>query len=126
MSDARAPGIDLAESAAVTASLLCMVHCLALPLAIAVLPALSEALTIPERFHIGVLLFAAPTAAFALAAGWRQHGRIAPFALGLPGIALLAAGLLYPPHETALTVAGSMLLVAGHLRNWTSRHATRA
>ena len=126
MSDARAPGIDLAESAAVTASLLCMVHCLALPLAIALLPSLSNVLTVPERFHIGILLFAAPMAAFALLTGWRLHGRIAPLALGLPGIALLGIALLLPAHETLLTVAGSLLLVAGHLRNWTLRHASRS
>ena len=126
MSDSRAPGIDIAESAAIAASFLCMVHCLALPLAIALLPALSDALAIPERFHIGILLFAAPTAVFALAMGWRQHGRMAPLAWGVTGIALLAAGLLDPAHETALTVAGSILLVVAHLRNWTLRHARRA
>ena len=125
MSGTRAPGIDLAESAAVTASLLCMVHCLALPLAIALLPALAGVLTVPESFHIGILLFAAPMALFALATGWRQHGRAVPLLLGTPGIALLGIALLLPAHETALTVAGSLLLVAGHLRNWSLRHATR-
>ena len=45
MSDIRTSELDLAESAAVTASLLCLAHCLLIPRAIATLPLLSGALT---------------------------------------------------------------------------------
>ena len=123
VSDVRAPGIDLAESAAVTASLLCLAHCILIPLAVAALPLLSSALALPESFHIGVLLFAAPTALFALGAGWRQHSRTAPLTLGMSGILLLGLALVFPVHETVLTIIGSLTLVTAHLANWRLRHA---
>ncbi|MBB5685638.1 MerC domain-containing protein [Sphingobium boeckii] len=125
MSDARTPAIDIAESAAVTASLLCLAHCLLIPLAIAMLPLLSDMLTLPEAFHIGLLIFAAPSALFALSLGWRQHGRAAPLVIGLGGIAALSAALAFPVQEALLTTAGSILLITAHITNWHLRHATR-
>ena len=44
---------DWFERAAMGASMLCLVHCLALPLIIAALPALSQILAIPRAFTCG-------------------------------------------------------------------------
>lgn len=115
---------DWMESAAVGASLLCLAHCLALPLIIAALPALSNVLAIPETFHLWVLGFAVPASGAALVAGRARHGARWPLALGALGLILLAVGAILfgsMPAETPTTVAGSLLLVTAHLCNWRLR-----
>lgn len=109
---------------AVGASALCLIHCLALPLLIAALPAIASRFDPGEAFHLGVLLFAIPTSAFALIEGWRRHRGAAPLFVGSAGLALLALGLAFENWvavETGVTVAGSMLLAGAHIVNWRRR-----
>jgi len=113
----------------VGASALCLIHCLALPLLIAALPAVANRFDPGEGFHLGVLLFAIPTSAFALIEGWRRHRALAPLFVGATGLMLLAAGLAFENWvavETGVTVAGSLLLAGAHVVNWRRRSATRA
>lgn len=120
---------DLLDRAAMTASLLCLVHCLALPLLIAAIPVLSSALAVPESFHLSMLLFAVPTSCLALYAGRARHRINWPLASGLTGLTLLAAGVLVSgasKAETLLTVAGGLMLAAAHIGNWRLRHAGHA
>lgn len=117
---------DFLERAAMGASLLCLIHCLALPLVIAALPALSRILNISESFHIWVLLFATPTSGAALFAGRLRHGAFWPITLGFVGLLCLAIGALLfleTPVETPVTVSGSLLLATAHIGNWRLRHA---
>lgn len=117
------------ESAAVGASLLCLAHCVALPLVIAALPALSKVLAIPESFHLWVLAVAVPVSGGALVAGRARHGAVWPLVLGAIGLALLAVGALWfggTSLETPSTVAGSLLLVGAHLANWRLRRGPRS
>lgn len=112
------------ESAAMGASMLCLVHCLALPLILAALPTLSSVLDIPESFHLWVLAFAVPASGAALFAGRARHGAIWPLAIGACGLALLAIGAIVlgsRPAETPTTVLGSLFLVGAHLANWRLR-----
>ncbi len=116
---------DWFERAAMSASLLCLIHCLALPLIIAALPVLSSILTVPESFHVWVLAFAVPASGAALIAGRTQHGEVWPLALGALGLILLAIGAMVfgeSAGETPITVAGSLLLAAAHIGNWRLRH----
>ncbi len=109
---------------AVGASALCLVHCLGLPLLIAVLPAIAGRIDPGEGFHLIVLLFAIPTSAFALVEGWRRHRGIAPLFVGGAGLVLMAAGLAFgnwAAVEMAVTVAGSLLLAGAHVANWRGR-----
>lgn len=105
-------------------SSLCVVHCLALPVAIAVLPLWPAAMHWHEAGHLIFIALIVPTTAVAMWIGYRRHGCLGP-------LSFLAAGLLVVigaqavhgmPHqlytETAMTVAGSSLLVAGHWRNY--------
>lgn len=112
---------------AVGASLLCLVHCLALPILIAALPVLAQAFDLGEGFHLLILAAAIPTSAIALAAGHRRHGALVPVLVGVVGLVLMAAGAVFVSRaaaETALTVAGSLLLAGAHIANWRLR--TRA
>jgi hypothetical protein len=118
---------DWFERAAVGASLLCLVHCLALPLLLAALPALSRFLAIPEGFHVGLLFFAVPASGIALVAGRARHGGTRPLLWGIAGLSFLAIAALALAEtrwETPVTVGGSLILAAAHISNWRLRHRT--
>lgn len=121
----RRGGLSL-DGAALGLSGLCLIHCLALPLAAAALPLLG-AWSDAEWVH-GVILFAAaPLAAGALLRpghGLRPAGRLMALAAG--GIVLLALGAFGPAQcEVVATLAGSALLATAHILNW-RRRARRA
>ena len=118
------PG-DWLDRAALGASALCLVHCLALPLIIAALPALSHLLSLPESVHLWILLFALPTAGLAFVTGRTRHGAFYPLIIGAFGLVALAIGVAFGNSrlETPVTVTGSLLLAAAHIANWRLRHA---
>jgi hypothetical protein len=120
----RAPA-DWIERTALSASLLCLVHCLALPLVLAAFPVLSRVFSLPETIHLWLLAFAAPTSALALVLGRMRHGALLPLLIGGIGVSLLALGALWfigTSAETPLTVVGSLLLASAHIANWRLRH----
>ena len=111
----------LLDGLAIGASFACLIHCLALPLLIMLLPALGAFLVVPEAFHVWALAFAAPVSLVALSAGYRHHRAAAPLFIALPGLAQMAIGALATSSEwmeTAFTVPGVLLLAIGHALNW--------
>ena len=120
----RARLVSWFDGLAVGASVLCLIHCLALPILIAALPALAARLDLGEGFHLAVLAFALPVSAVALGEGWRRHRGLTPLFVGAAGLVLLAAGLAFEDWvavETGVTVAGSLLLAGAHVANWRGR-----
>jgi hypothetical protein len=111
------------DLAALTASAVCTVHCLLLPVLLATTPALSRWLDLGEGFHVGILLFAIPTSAVALGSGWRRSGNPTALVLGGLGLCIMAHGLLIANEasETTATLIGSGLLAIAHVRNWVLR-----
>jgi hypothetical protein len=107
----------------VVASALCMVHCIALPVAFALLPALAAYDGVGDYTHVlfGVVLVG--ISLFSFVPGYRQHRTTGVPALAAAGLALVLAGafgghaLAGESGETVLTVAGSVLLIAAHVRN---------
>tara|TARA_B100000678_G_scaffold203919_1_gene171684 strand:- start:6424 stop:6825 length:402 start_codon:yes stop_codon:yes gene_type:complete len=106
---------------------LCLVHCLFLPVVLAVLPLLALA-PLPEWLHdtewlhafllVPVVLVSGP----ALLAGARKDRRIAVFA-ALAFTALFTALLMESEWgERGLTVTGALFLVRAHWLNLKSRH----
>ena len=115
---------DIVEGLAVGAALACLAHCIALPVIIAILPALATVMPIPETFHILALAFAAPATGGALYVGYRRHRLAAPLLMGGGGIALLSLGVLRwgeTPLETPVTILGSLFIAAAHVANWRLR-----
>jgi peptidoglycan/LPS O-acetylase OafA/YrhL len=112
------------DASAIGLSSLCLLHCLALPVLAAVLPALASWAD-AEWIHVLFAAIAVPLAGLAL---WRSH-RLRPLPARLIALAVLGlAGLLvgasgWPSHaaETPFTVAGSLLLASAHLWNWRRR-----
>ena len=110
------------DATAVGLSGLCMIHCLALPLAAAALPLAGE-LAHAEWVHWAVLAAAAPVAIFALGPAYRRS-RFIPL-LGLSGVALLLLGALdLPgmPPEALITTLGGLTLASAHILNWKTSH----
>ncbi len=114
---------------AVTASSLCMIHCLALPLLVALMPVLATQIDPGESFHLLMLGLALPTSLFALTQGFKRQQARLPLLAGVGGLLLMATGALLAPGaalETGLTVAGGALLAAAHLMNWRQRRRRHA
>ena len=109
------------DGLAIGASFLCLLHCLALPLIIAALPALTTILAVPESFHHWMIAFAVPASGLAIWLGWRRHGRGLPLILAIIGLLLMSyaafAGVT-PVAETALSTIGGLILAWAHVRNW--------
>lgn len=111
----------LLDGSAIGLSGLCLIHCLALPMAAAFAPLLgvwSEA----EWVHLTFVLLAAPLSVGALLLTRRR--RPVAIALAATGLALMAAALSYPDAETLMTVAGGLTLACAHLVNWRGRIVT--
>lgn len=118
---------SIVEGTAMSASLLCLVHCLALPILLLLLPGTLGLFAQSEAFHYAALALVVPAALAAFWLGYQRHGTAGPAALGTAGVACLVGALLPSPFEdleTILTVTGSLLLIAGHTINWRLR--TRA
>lgn len=121
-------GTNIIEGAAVSASLLCLVHCLALPFLLLLLPGIIGLFARSEAFHYAAMALIVPSAVAAFWLGYRRHRALRPALFGLIGVGFLVAALLpgtAEGAETWLTVAGSLLLVAGHAMNWRLRTHAR-
>jgi hypothetical protein len=104
---------------AATLSGLCVMHCLATPVLLALgSSGLLLGMLSSEWFHYLMLLPISVLLAWSLPGGWCVHQRKAPFALGLAGFLVLIASL-FAPHEAeiALSVSGGLLLISAHLYN---------
>src|SRR5699024_4712744 len=115
---------SLLDSLAIGLSGLCLIHCLALPVLIALFPLLSINLIDHESFHQIILVAVIPTTAIAVISGYRRHHRRRVAVLGATGIAALvyAAFALHAAHahdmETWVTVAGGLILASAHVLNY--------
>lgn len=107
-----------------SASLLCLGHCLALPLILLALPMLAGTFFESEVFHIVAAVLVVPAAALAFLLGYRRHRALLPAQLGAAGVACIVAAL-FPvwgePASAGITAIGSLFLIGGHLINWRLR-----
>lgn len=110
------------DQVAVALSGICLLHCLLLPFAVAVLPFLGQ--FSDDHLHVEMLVVVVPVSVIALYLGFRRHGHVGIVALGLVGLSLLAVGgtiahALYGLlADRTLTVAGSLILAVTHYRNF--------
>lgn len=116
------PG-NLLDGLAIGVSFACLVHCLALPLLIAALPAWSVWLDLPETVHLCMLLFAAPLSLTVLLRAAKRGAGYRSLWLGLAGLAVMGLGLLaeHGVPEAVITSGGALLLATAHILNWRGR-----
>lgn len=109
------------DKAAVALSGLCLLHCLALPLLLVTVPALSQLSN--GHLHAQILVVAIPVSAIALGIGYRRHAnrRVATF--GILGMLLLVIGGTVAHSyyglaaDRSLTIAGALVLAVTHYFN---------
>ncbi|MFT4074564.1 MAG: MerC domain-containing protein [Asticcacaulis sp.] len=115
MPDLKKKWLDIASLAL---SALCVVHCLALPFLVVLLPALTP--FTGSWVHAALVLTAAPISLWAIRAShvWRKWQISLPIVAGL---ILLAAAAFIPALndiEVAMSVIGALLIAAGHTCNY--------
>jgi hypothetical protein len=100
----------------ITASTLCALHCLLMPVAALAMPAIAahEGAT-----HVGLAVAVVLFALLAFVPGMRMHGKLRVVLLGLAGLALIWTTLLMENAlgellRDGLTLAGGLMMVAAH------------
>lgn len=122
---------SVSDSVAIGLSSLCIIHCLAAPLLVVLLPSLTVIQFEDEIFHLGLLLAVVPISLISLGLGCKQHKRIGVLALGAIGIVVLVSALFVeslPNGETlekVLTVAGALIVAFSHFLNFRYCRAQR-
>ncbi len=111
------------DSAGITLSGICLVHCLALPLLATLLPAAGTLLDEETNhlIHWTLLGIALPVSILALGRGSRILGSFAWLITGLVGLGLMTAAVIVPHSpvmEERMTLVGVLLLATAHLGNW--------
>jgi hypothetical protein len=99
-------------------SALCVVHCLALPFLVVLLPALTP--FTGSWVHAALVLTAAPISLWAIRAShvWRKWQISVPI---IAGLILLATAAFIPALsnvEVAMSVIGALLIGTGHIYNY--------
>ena len=124
-SSAKPPG--LLDNVAVALSGLCLLHCLALPVLVAVLPFLGQ--FGEGHFHIQMLVVILPVSIIAFALGFRRHRGKSVIAWGAVGMLLLVLGGTVAHNsygiiaDRTVTICGALILAAAHyFNNRFSRH----
>lgn len=114
--------IRFADFAGMAASVLCLLHCLAMPLVLLAFPLLGLRGD-HHALHDVLLLGVTVPVLLALVPGYLAHRDPRAPLLGAAGLGVLLLAVLFVgPRfghgaETALAVASSLLLLAAHLRN---------
>ena len=113
------------DQLAVSAALICAIHCFFTPVLIALIPSL-QALAIlnDESFHLWMMAGVLPTSLMTLAMGCRKHKKKIYLAFGLLGFftlffaALWGHQLLGCTYEKYLTLLGALLISFVHVNNY--------
>lgn len=114
----------ITDRAAIGFSLLCAIHCLATPLALALIPSLAALPLEGEAFHLWMIFLVIPISLFALTVGCRKHKRYSITILGTIGLSIMTAALFVEGLEfgaiieKTMTVIGAIFVAAGHLWNY--------
>jgi hypothetical protein len=109
------------DSIAVGLSMLCLVHCLALPLVVIGVPLLAQ--FAETHLHYQLLLVVVPLSGVAFGIGYRRHQNPRILVAGALGLGLLIVGATVAHSQLGLladrlfTIAGSLLLAAAHWKN---------
>ena len=109
------------DRAAIALSGLCVLHCLATPLLLVLLPFAGQLSA--NHFHLQMLALVVPASSVALGLGFRRHRNTGIVFAGLAGMLLLFAGATWAHTEIGIaadrmfTIAGSSILAIAHFYN---------
>ena len=123
---------EAGDKAAIGLSFACALHCLMVPLLLAIFPSSTLSGLEDERVHLGLLALIIPISVFSLTLGCRVHRNLTVVAVGVTGIcilcfsALLAHDMGGESLETAGTLLGSGIVALSHALNFKSCRAAHA
>ena len=112
------------DKLAISTSTVCAIHCLSLPLLLAVFPAVGATIFGQESFHQVLLWVVIPLSVVGLTLGCRRHKDRLVVLLGLVGlvvlilVATMGHSSLGEVGERTATLAGSCAIAIGHIRNY--------
>lgn len=114
------------DAVGILLSVLCLIHCLAVPL----IATGALAWMASESIHIGLTIALAGVVLVVAWPSYKRHRQAIVPVLLLTGVALLVAAVigeerLGEAFETGLTAVGSMMLVLGHVLNLRFRRRPR-
>ena len=114
----------LLDRIAISLSAICIVHCLAVPLVVAVLPIAVLGLGAESHLHAAMLWLVVPVSIVGLIMGLREHHRVKIAVAGMLGLAVIAFASIYGHGqwpfsiEIIVSVLGSVLLAGAHWANF--------
>tara|TARA_R110002110_G_scaffold104437_2_gene263399 strand:+ start:323 stop:727 length:405 start_codon:yes stop_codon:yes gene_type:complete len=109
---------------AVVLSSVCMLHCLALPFVLTLLPISQGAFLDEQTFHLLMLVLILPVSLIALTIGCRKHKDQLTIALGTIGLLVLALTAFFGHDwfgitgERIVTSMGGLILAGAHIQNY--------
>ena len=109
---------------AISLSAICIVHCLAVPLVVAILPIAVLGFGGESHFHAVMLWLVVPISVVGLIMGYRIHDRPGIVALGMLGLIVIAiAAIRGHGHwpvlaEVVVSILGSLMLTSAHWTNF--------
>jgi hypothetical protein len=112
------------DRTAIGLSLLCLVHCLMLPIAIVLLPLIGVGLLGDHSFHQVLLLLVVPVSLAGIGLGFPHHKDVPVLLLGTGGMVVLLIVAIYGhtilplAYEPWLTTLGGLTLAVAHFRNF--------
>ena len=116
--------LPIADKAAIGLSLVCAVHCLAVPLLVVLAPSLVGQIFTGEAFHQWIVIVVIPVSVYALTLGCKKHHDKSVLAIGILGLALLCLAAIGGHDwfgefgERAVTLIGAGIIAFSHVRNF--------
>ena len=122
--DVQMPLTRYIDQIAIALSAVCIVHCLAVPLLVAILPVIAVTFGPSAHFHELMLWLVVPTSLVGLVLGMRVHKRKDLVLIGGLGMLLVALAALYGHDawarwlEVGVSIVGSLVLASAHWQNF--------
>ena len=124
--------LQQADRVGFASSMLCAIHCAAMPLLLAILPTFGLGIGGWVDIDQAVVVFATLLAGVTLTIGWRRHRGYRAWGLLMPALGLLWFSTFGPFHShtggveawlhAGMMVVGGLLLAAAHLTNMRLTH----
>lgn len=113
---------EILDRLGIAASVLCAIHCAAMPFAVSILPLLGLGLLLDERVEWFLILSSILIALLSLLTSYiKHHKSLKPLGIFSLGLSLILTTRLFfeeAPFEVVGVVVGAFFVTAAHLKNW--------
>ncbi len=112
------------DKAAISLSLLCIIHCLLAPIVVAVIPFMAVLPLENEFFHQLLVWLVLPTSLIGLTLSCKKHNQWNIAIWGLVGLSIVVFALIFGHDlvgqfgEKLLTLIGSLMIAWVHIQNY--------